>query len=564
MDPSAVSDILEAPATSLLSSFDRINVRLGAAAIFIETLRTNVVPFDHATDLIRAIRDPSTKAEMLISCVGGIRCLPSEALPARLFADKPSVDITDDANAVAGAIETALTLLNKVWPSGSAFVLDVTELCIGLNGPRGQTHSFSNHNVPGLVAIAINNPPALVAEQLVHEAAHLHLALITEETGSISELFERLPACHSPFTRSVRTAERVFHGIVSYARVKRFWEILLAADTVPDHWFDDRQTRRLDMSNRLIEVSRRIVLAWEALTKCLDRDEVSALQSLFVSIVDEPPPGQLHFSSETKPALAFLSPISQAELLLAAAGQKVSRISLRTRDADCQEALLRSGVIHCYSSSAFVNDHDHRIAGFSNTFLSSNHVLDAGDRHESLCYVAGNGVDARLAMELDNENAAGHTFAIPQCCEKAFQARWPNAKEQRGDLFSLLLRSAAKKTKAFNIPWQSNFGAMYFGGGLCWHFPCRLDCEETALMIDERLLKLAELSTELAVSLSDTQRRPFVWSHLHGYGLLPKGGGLETFLSDVDWTFEGGEGTRLKTVAALISRDDWHLVTPSS
>ena len=564
-EPASVADILASPADIAIPTLDSVSMRVHGFAAFLATLRTGALPLRNADEFLRIINSPHRPEFGCIPVPGEqMHCLTGGTVPDELREIAQGSELVNDPSRVVDALESGLALLRDVWPEVYSTVSTVVDLCIGLEGPRGHTRSFSNVNLPGLAIISINNPPALIAEQLVQEATKLKLALMIEEDGQLAEYLSSLPACHSPFTGSVTTAERVLHRVTSYARVDRFWNSLLGHRERLSDWLEREPAMCIPFIFARISESRGLVqLGWAALNMCLTEDEAVSTEDIFIRVVGSSPSTHAEPLTPTNEFPdALFPPIQRAEILLARSGAKSSRISVGTRDQRTQMALLRSGVPHCYSSLAFTSANEARLENFSNTFLESCNVLDAEAGHESLCYLADSPERARRAMELDAHEVAGEVFGIPDCCIAFFRRSWPSVRSRGGDLFAELLGRQEKQSSTIPIRWQCNAAAMYFSGGLCWHFPCGLHCENTANLITNRLAELSLLDGEAAADLMQTQKRPFVWSCTEGYGLLPAAGGPETELATLRWSAKEPVNSSASTVSDLLSSGGWLLLIP--
>jgi len=85
------------------------------------------------------------------------------------------------------------------------------------------------------------------------------------------------------------------------------------------------------------------------------------------------------------------------------------------------------------------------------------------------------------------------------------------------------MQADIEKNNAFvEIPWQLNSFAMYWGGGLTWHFPCSLNCERTISLINRRLDTLGKINTSLCDELLYIQQLPILLTDKRGMGLLEK------------------------------------------
>jgi len=172
---------------------------------------------------------------------------------------------------------------------------------------------------------------------------------------------------------------------------------------------------------------------------------------------------------------------------------------------------VRTGVAFSISNEAFVSKADPAICGFSNTFEGTESILFAERNSEVLCYVSSDPTKARATAELDRIDNAGDQFGIPRCCQMHFRKNWEKIRKQGGDLFAPLVHSVAADATA-RINWQCNSAAMYFGGGLCWHFPCSPSCTETIALVNQRVEQLGSIDPDLTASLVEIQRQEFFLS----------------------------------------------------
>jgi len=278
------------------------------------------------------------------------------------------------------------------------------------------------------------------------------------------------------------------------------------------------------MSRRIAELRERLALGWASLTRALMPTERALLDEILDSQLGRSRVESFDMT-ELSGVARVLAPIQRAEFLLGATARKTSRLSMGVGDAEGFEALIRSGIPFVLSRQAYRSKPDVDACGFANTFESAGDIRSADDSSEVLCYVNQDIGDARAAAELDSSGAAGDYFGIPRCCQAHFSANWESARQRGGDLFASLVLPLASE-HAVALPWQCNAAAMYFGGGLCWHFPCSVDCPETIAMVDRRAQELEALDTNLARHLIEVQRRPFFLSTDGRYGTKPDQTGL--------------------------------------
>ena len=210
------------------------------------------------------------------------------------------------------------------------------------------------------------------------------------------------------------------------------------------------------------------------------------------------------FTLNGYPRAAELKPIEQAELLLAAHGHKVSRISSSMADLRTRGFAIAGQAPTVVSGSAFYQIDDEKLGGFSNIAFYCD--LSAA-RSEDLVhlYVAFDIELARKAAFLDAQNCAGELFGIPKCCRNWFDAAWPKVVGDGGDAFAHMIRLQNRSHEIYVSP-ECDATAMYRGGGLCWHFPCSPHCDNTISLIKQRRLQLEIINPSLLQELEFAKR----------------------------------------------------------
>jgi hypothetical protein len=548
LSPEATADLLVLDASVVMAAADTLPVRLGAAAAMMELKERGFPSIPQVNTAVNSFRaalsgEPGLIPYRVANC--GIRALAAGSDLARISTSECRGQLAPDAEAVAQALDAGIQALEILDQKLFKHVIEYIDLCAGLVLPRGTIKSFSNVDSPGLVFFSIDNPPLLIAEQLVHEATHVALYLRTEDDTELSDAFETTPACYSPFTDSVRPAERVFHGIVSYAKVRRLWIAARDSECQVATWLDGAVTYQDSISKRIESLNLRIETGWRSLIAATTDSEAETLLNAYLWLVGEAAALPLLGGSENSDLeqLAFLSDIQLAEVVLAVKGEKVSRITLMLQHGSEARALLDYSGTCCFSTRAFRNKKDPNIKGFANSFAAAVPLIGASPTDEVLAYVAKTKAEARLAFDLDQDDAAGELFQIPDCCSRFFAKNWEKVRSTHADLYSFHLRGAVGR-RIF-MPWQCNAAAMYAGGGLCWHFPCSLDCDATKTLVTRRAAALAQVDAELLERLVHTQRLPFAWSAgAYGFGSTAN----VTSLSDLEWTTEAPLGAPTREI----------------
>lgn len=566
--------LLMAEASVILEAVDIPVVRMSCAAAFLALRSTPFAALsllEAATSLVASkvagtvntdTKFPSVvPAEGWPLCVGRCAALEAVAMPPL------GTTLVEDPSEVATAWLTARSVIERLLPNEFDLMRDVVDFCAGLEGPHGEIRAFSNPDVPGLIAIGIRNPPVLLAEQVVHESTHVRLALRVDTDQTLSRMLEEMPACASPFTGSIRPAERVLHGVVSYARVLRMWETLQHYPLDPA-WFEDASDPAKIVARRVMEVGQRIARGWSSLVAAATASERLHLAQVYSDLVGGSPPQAARIEDQGRESLLVrLKPIPRAEVMLAAAGHKASRITVQVHDESFVETLLSSGIATCFGRTAHSPRKTPQLSEFSNLFNGDVcGILDARQGHEALLYVASNGEKVREVFEHDLDDAAGSLFGIPPCCQTFFRRSWSKTRVAGGDLFAILLEGALSENGKIRIPSACNAAAMYFGGGLCWHFPCALDCRATLATVEARLRTLEALDPTLSARLLATQRRAFLWSPSHGYGLLPEASRDAVHGGGIQWSGAVPDTSPEISVRSWLGEhhaEGWRLVIPS-
>ena len=524
-DPCSINNLLSLDAEKAIATLDQPEVRLKAGIAFLKLIEMGSLSQELTNEFVNFMKVVLTRSAYFNNAMPNARYGINETLflghstvLKEIFGDRDSTLMASRPEDVEDAYSAGIEALSIVWPEEAAAIQSSTDLIAGINGNRGEIRSFSNIHLPGFMAMAINNPPALISEQLVHESSHVRLALLLENKGHFSDTIAQMPACYSPFTESIRTAERLLHGVVSYSRVLTWWKNLSEFNDLQPGWLDCKnQNEANDIINKRIDtLSKRTRLGWMSLLRGARANEISILTEIFEFMVGREPPS-FEVTGDVASAAALLEPIPKAELLLAFYGVKSSRISCRVNASDIFEALLNSGVSFVVSNKAFTQSIDQGMHGFSNRFSSSSSILKSTSEHDVLCYLASTVNAARVTAERDASDVAGELFNIPVCCQSFFSNNWQAINLTTGDLFGLLLSREPEPVNLIKIPWQCNSAAMYFGGGLCWHFPCSMHCESTIEIVNQRLAHLERIDPELAEQLCSIQKTMFQWSSKNGY-----------------------------------------------
>lgn len=432
---------------------------------------------------------------------------------------------TAPVGATLGAVRAALDALDEVHPPSAASVRGALRAVIGVRGPWGVVRGGSTDDYPGLVLISVNNPPAVLAEELLHESIHVRLQFAF--SSNESAWIEALPGLWSVFTETPRSTWRVVHGVAAYRAVEAWWGELerheAAATLLQLPEEEARQVIRA-RRDRLVERTSRAEAILESI---LDEREVQSIRVLLDGLTPSRrrlPSGPRAVGRPLAERIAvILGDVERAEVLCAVAGEKVSRLTWPIRDCGSLADLLHGEAGVCFSGHAVEVTEDAILGGFSNVVERTVPLVDDVDPQLSVhLYVARTGHEARLCAVEDEEDAAGERLGIPPCCASAFPAVWQEALERwNGDLAAVLLDHMPSDHGPLRIPAHANPVAGYFGGGLCWHLPCGFGCDPTRALVERRIALLRDTDTPLLRRLLAIQERPFLWVPGQAYALAP-------------------------------------------
>lgn len=470
-----------------------------------------------------ALSDSAPNAQMALQIIASTRRAPKgvNGLPVtkslqRIVGPRLSEMIIDDLSAVNTAWMTAQHTVERLRLGNLVSVLQAVDLITGLDGPWGEVRAFSNPQFPGFVAIGVNNPPIVLAEQAVHEAGHVTFAAHIALDAGLGLLTDERVGVLSPFTSSVRTIERVAHGIFSYAAVRELWRAV-ARDGYPELLIEvpDRGRALEIVARRLKTLDARLSLAITCLFDAAGTQVCDLLKRLAGDILAaelEPP---VQIASQRREIVAAagyplkasgLDPLQRAEFNVAAHGDKVSRISIPFADISRDAFALLSSAGVVASSWVIRSIPDPRIGNFSNLSGEQDHVLNADAESEVHLYIHCEPSLARQAALLDREDQAGELLGIPSCCREWFAREWPRASTVDGDAFAVMIRQNARNGSV-TVASECDASAMYRGGGLCWHFPCSPFCPETIGIVRSRRERLAVSDLALLRELDSARRR---------------------------------------------------------
>ena len=341
---------------------------------------------------------------------------------------------------------------------------------------------------------------AIIGEQIVHESTHLQFDNMLFFDDKAREFVRSLPPVYSIFAGKPRSAELVLHGLFSYTSVYHFWKQL-------GHNQLSRRTMAKKREKTVLKYIQRAILD---LDNVLDRGQWKRINRLFSRLC--PLHSEDSWSSATSKIIRSkdkfsglgdkLSGIETAELLLAMEGNKVSRISKSLKEVDRLIAgLTQLPVYYCFSDYFFESSHDENLGDFKNVITSTYRLDDHTEGNPDIhIYLSKSKTLLKRAFFLDQHDDCGDLFGIPKCCQDFFRKNWNTAlRNYKGDLARVPYRS-----ERFTVNRDLIYTpfAMYFGGGLCWHFTCRRACRATEKLVNERLKILSKYPSILKSILS--------------------------------------------------------------
>lgn len=395
-----------------------------------------------------------------------------------------------DENIVKGRVNSALLIINNVSSDWKSKIAGTIQTVSGIDDIYNVINSGFTKDFPGFISLNINADLPILAEEIVHESTHLLFDNLIYFDPDFKDKLKKIPPVYSIFAKKPRTIELVLHGLFSYTSVYIFWEKLAKINPA----------ERIRSKNRIIQVSRYINEAILNLNNVLDRDQWKLIKEIYKSICpifkedlwNNYPKKQQLFDYKILHSLSdSLNYIESAELLLAIEGNKVSRISKPiSQITNIIQRINSLPVFYCFSNYIFSSNVDNSINGFHNV-ISDTYSLTNLDSYISNdlsihIYFSSNQQDLFDAFYLDQEDNCAELFKTPKCCESFFKNKWDYALQyHNGDLTKLYFENIdvthlIRELKYNPIP-------MYFGKGLCWHFPCSLECDATKDVVNERV-----------------------------------------------------------------------------
>lgn len=173
---------------------------------------------------------------------GGVRAVGIELVERRfsildleLFSvrDFPELDrrLTVNGPTLGEAVEDcaipladAMDFLLQAWPECIPDVMAVFRGVVAIDAPDGHTYSASSGTAPLVIQLTLHptGGAAVLAETIVHEAAHLKLHALTEMSALLID--DGIPRHHHPWRPDVRPLAGVLFGAHAFLNVAKMYE----------------------------------------------------------------------------------------------------------------------------------------------------------------------------------------------------------------------------------------------------------------------------------------------------------------------------------------------------
>jgi hypothetical protein len=246
-----------------------------------------------------------------------------------------------------------------------------------------------------------------------------------------------------------------------------------------------------------------------------------------------------------------LRPISIKEILCAAAGVKVARVSLADRERYALEDLLPSyGLKVTASEEKYSVARDVGKGGWANRFTGTV-ARDAPDGYWKL-YIAPDAELARWARALDtrgDDDSFGKALGIPDCCRQFFDRCVKEAFAVQGDVLPFTARNTAGR---YPYNFWNNSACQYFGYSLLSFFPCSFNCPASASVSRKTYALIEAVNRDFAQVFLDHHRRSVFYTEFSGVFLF-----IDSRYHGNMLTYQGVQGTTRDTdIARAVQQGD--------
>lgn len=416
----------------------------------------------------------------------------------------------NDKYKVISSLNRGLKTIDKINPLWKNKMISHLSSVVGVESDFNEIVSGFTHDFPGFINFNINADDFVIGEQLSHEVTHLMLDNRLFFDNSYNKFIKSLPPIFSIFVNKPRTAELVIHGLYSYSSVYLFWKEVS----------NKHPKKKKIAKERMNDVKIYIEEAVSDLNNILSKSDWVRLFNYYkqicpladMAIWDKKTIDKEYPNILIKKLNNYLNDLETAEIVLAILGNKVSRISMTLEQLDSFYHLLRIlPVNYCFSNYLFESQTDKNISDFKNV-ITRIHNLDTFYKPslEIHIYFSKYKSNLRKAFLFDQSDDCAPLFKTPDCCEIFFKENWNDAVEKyQGDL----TRIYYENEKNIETNPIYNPVSMYFGKGLCWHFPCSLSCKKTKQMIDQRISLLKKHEPDLLNRLMEIKDYKIIYKN---------------------------------------------------
>jgi hypothetical protein len=214
-----------------------------------------------------------------------------------------------------------------------------------------------------------------------------------------------------------------------------------------------------------------------------------------------------------------LSDTDVKEILLAAAGVKVSRLCVRDADVGFLRSLAdRHGFCVLVGQERYLPRRDVGKGNYCNAFERIGGLADPDSL--SIVHVASDSnlaVVASLLEEAGDDELFGTLLGIPNCCRAAYERARPAASAKQFDLMPAVLENSAPP---LCYDWWLNYASIYFGRSLLGFFPCSFRCAAARRVATSTYNMLAECDEAWALSFVELQRSNILYTEYQGVHLF--------------------------------------------
>lgn len=207
------------------------------------------------------------------------------------------------------------------------------------------------------------------------------------------------------------------------------------------------------------------------------------------------------------------------EILLAAAGIKISRTCLSDRKLELLQGIADLHGFHLVASNArFILRRDKGKGGWSNSIdrvIGPNE--ENGLRNVYIASDASLAEAGRLLEEAGMDELFGALLGVPPCCREAYERFQAAAQAKQNDFVSLVLENTPGSIPY--DPWV-NYMAQYFGRSMLSFFPCTFRCAAASIAAKSTFEMLAGCDAAWAHSFLELHQTNILYTENLGLHLF--------------------------------------------